>query len=132
MFSRTVSSFMRNVCATSLRIHVFLAWLNSGWADWNSVEDIDPKITPAFSVYLAGKSITEKIMWRAAEECPHIDFTCGRIPVIKCRSLVFSPLAHQSGLRLTNLSMHSAPCYNIRPANRRFSGGRESEGDERE
>ena len=47
-------------------------------ADWSTTEDVSPKTSPPFIVYLAAKTITEKMMWKAADQYPHIHFAAGK------------------------------------------------------
>jgi len=44
---------------------------------WSSVEegDVDPTTMQPFNTYVGAKIISEKLMWRAAEQYPHMDCT---------------------------------------------------------
>ncbi|KAJ7033147.1 hypothetical protein C8F04DRAFT_631062 [Mycena alexandri] len=42
---------------------------------WSEIEDIDPKEHIPSYTYIASKTISEKLVWKAAEKYPHIDFT---------------------------------------------------------
>jgi len=42
---------------------------------WSDVEDIDPSTAPPDATYLASKAIAEKLVWKAADKSPHIDFS---------------------------------------------------------
>ncbi|KAF7345045.1 Nadph-dependent methylglyoxal reductase gre2 [Mycena venus] len=42
---------------------------------WSEIEDIDPKEHEPPYTYVACKAISNKLVWKAAEKYPHIDFT---------------------------------------------------------
>ncbi|KAJ7699485.1 hypothetical protein B0H16DRAFT_783730 [Mycena metata] len=42
---------------------------------WSEIEDINPKEHIPSYTYIASKTISEKLVWKAAEKYPHIDFT---------------------------------------------------------
>ncbi|KAJ7840744.1 hypothetical protein B0H13DRAFT_147288 [Mycena leptocephala] len=42
---------------------------------WSEIDDIDPKEHVPSSTYVACKAISDKLVWKAAEKYPHIDFT---------------------------------------------------------
>jgi len=42
---------------------------------WSEIEDFDPKEHVPSHAYIASKIISERLVWRAAEKGPHIDFT---------------------------------------------------------
>ncbi|KAF7330987.1 NAD dependent epimerase/dehydratase [Mycena venus] len=42
---------------------------------WSPIEDIDPKEHVPSYAYIASKITSEKLVWKAADEYPHIDFT---------------------------------------------------------
>ncbi|KAF7795535.1 hypothetical protein EIP86_006697 [Pleurotus ostreatoroseus] len=42
---------------------------------WSSIEDVNPKQHDPAYVYVAAKAITDKMVWKAAEKYPQIDFT---------------------------------------------------------
>lgn len=45
------------------------------FAAWSPIEDVDPKQHDPAYVYVAAKAITDKMVWKAAAQYPHIDFT---------------------------------------------------------
>ncbi|KAJ7226304.1 hypothetical protein C8J57DRAFT_1389797 [Mycena rebaudengoi] len=42
---------------------------------WSEIDDIDPKEHIPSATYVACKAISDKLVWKAAEKYPHIDFT---------------------------------------------------------
>ncbi|KAJ2983910.1 hypothetical protein NQ176_g344 [Zarea fungicola] len=49
---------------------------------WNESKEVDLESQHAFSVYLDCKAMAEKMMWRAAEEYTHVDFTSVHPPTV--------------------------------------------------
>jgi len=42
---------------------------------WSPIDDVDPKQQEPAYVYVASKAITDKLVWKAADKYPNIDFT---------------------------------------------------------
>jgi hypothetical protein len=51
-------------------------------AGWSDIDDIDPKSQEPSYMYLASKSISDKLVWKASEKYTNVDFAVVRFVAI--------------------------------------------------